>query len=461
MILLVFALALVLGVISFFVLSPRRAVLVCLIGGWVLLPTANIVAPNSEVIDADRFSYALSTGIGSALYGPCWLTRSSLIGLTVLIGMLLTDWKTLIRFRPKWFDVPVLIWCVMPLFSALSNQLGFEFGLRNVSYYLLAWAVPYLAGRIYFADLKPLRELGIALVIAGLCYIPFCIIEGITGPIFYELIYGFHPYRFDGAQRVVGYRPIVFLEHGSQLGIWMSSIALLAFWMHMSGALPKFKWIPAHVAVFVLIVTAFLCQSLGSCILMLLGIVTWTLIKKNVKIPRFVLVMFAVMLIGMMAFVMGGDQVVGKVLGQQTVLKLKNYSRLKSMGWRVNVIRRGMGSVKEQPVLGLGRWDWWELQEENKRPVWSLFLQGMGVNGIFAGLALLGIFAIPIWQFINGCPVRLWTDMNLGPAAVLMIFLFMHAVDSMLNPTFSTSLICVAGGLNSIGPLLKRALKSA
>ena len=138
MVLIAFALAFVLGVILFFVLPPRRAALACLIGGWMLLPTANIVAVTKNIIrsdDADPFLQAALSGIGSALYGPNWLTRSTVIGGTVIVGMLLADWKTLFRFRPKWFDLPILIWCVMPLFSALANQLSLEVGLQNFSYY--------------------------------------------------------------------------------------------------------------------------------------------------------------------------------------------------------------------------------------------------------------------------------------------------------------------------------------
>ncbi|MBL4702528.1 MAG: O-antigen ligase family protein [Phycisphaeraceae bacterium] len=461
MIWIVFGLAFVLGVILFFVLPPRRGVIACLIGGWALLPTANFIMPVLDQTSPSPFTQAIETGIGSALIGPYWFTRSTVIGLTVLVGMLIADFKSVRRLRPKWFDLPMLIWCVVPLLSALRNQMSIEIALLNMSYHMVAWGVPYVAGRIYFSDLRPLRELGIALVIAGLCYVPLCMIEWVLGPVFYELFYAYHPYHFDGVERAIGYRPMVFLEHGSQLGIWMPAIALLAFWMHMSGSLPKLKVIPSHITVLVLILTAVICQSLGGVALMVLGMIAWALLKRGTKIPKPLIVGMAILIVGLGVFVTGGDKIVGKVIGSRRVEKLKSVSRLKSLGWRINAMQHALEPVNSQPFLGHGRWDWWELQKEDKRPVWSLFGQGLGEHGVFAALALLAIFVIPIWQFVLGCPTRLWTDINLGPPAALMVFLIMHMLDSFLNPTFSTSLICIAGGLNTIGPFLKRALKSA
>lgn len=466
MILIVFGSALLLGVILFFFIPPRRAAIACLIGGWCLLPTADFVIPDyndPQIAQADAFAAALKTGIGSALLSPGWITRSTVIGMAVLMGMILADFKSLRRLKPQWFDVPIVIWCIAPLFSGLINELTIEASLLNTAYHLLAWGSPYLAGRLYFSDLKPLRELGIALVIAGLIYAPLCIIETVFGPVFYEFLYQYHPYRLDGLERYRGFRPMILLEHGNQLGIWMSSIAMLAFWMHMCGALPRYllKCIPSHVAVLILIIASLFTQSLGGIALMVLGIITFAMLKQGMKIPKPVWIGALVCVLGLGAFAVGGDKVVGKVIGQGTVDKLKNVSRLRSLGWRVNTMREGLKPVMEQPFAGLGHWDWWTTQEEVDGPIWSLFAQGFAQHGILAAMALLAVFAFPIWQFIDGCPMKLWTDINLGPPAALVMFLMIHAIDGMLNPSFSTSLVCIAGGLNTIGPYLKRALKSA
>jgi hypothetical protein len=464
MILIIFGLAVLLGVILFFVLPPRRAAMVCLIGGWCLLPTANFVVPdfNDPIIaQADEFTVAAQTGIGTALIGPYWITRSSVIGAAVLLGMIIADFKSLRRVNPKWFDIPMAIWCIAPLFSGLLNQLTVEQTLLNVAYHILAWGGPYLAGRLYFSDIKPMRELGVALVIAGLIYAPLCIFEGVFGPKLYELLYQYHPYYFDGIDRAIGFRPILLLEHGSQLGIWMPAIALLAFWMHMCRALPKLAFIPSHVAVLILIFSSLFTQSLGGIGLMMIGIMGFALVKSGLKIPKPVWIAACACIVGMGVFVAGGDKVVGKVIGQGTVAKLKDVSRLRSLGWRVNAMRRGMDPALQSPIMGLGQWDWWEKNQESTRPVWNLFLQGMGQHGAIAALALLAVFVVPLWQFVDGCPVKLWSDVNLGVIAAMAVFLLVQLIDSMLNPTFSTSLICVAGGLNTLGPFLKRALKSA
>ncbi len=463
MILIIFGLAMLLGVILFFVLPPRRAAMACLIGGWCLLPTADIVRPdfNDPVIaQADEFTVATTTGIGSALIGPYWITRSTVIGITVLLGMILADFKSLRRLKPKWFDIPMAIWCIAPLFSGLFNQLTLEQTLLNTSYHLIAWGGPYLAGRLYFSDIKPMRELGIALVASALIYAPLCMVEAVLGPFCYELLYQYHPYRFDGVERTLGYRPLMLLEHGNQLGIWIPAIAMLAFWMHMCRTLPRIMFVPPHVVVLTLVFISLLTQSLGGIGLMMLGIIVFALLKRGVRIPKPVWAAMAVCMVGVGVFVAGGDKVVGKVIGQGNVTQLKEVSRLRTLGWRINVIRRGMAPATEQPFIGFGQWDWWEHNEEYKRPVWNLILQGLGQHGLIAALALLSVFVIPIWQFVDGCPFKLWTDVNLGVIAAMAVFLLVLLIDSMLNPAFPTSLICVAGGLNTLGPFLKRALKS-
>jgi hypothetical protein len=194
---------------------------------------------------------------------------------------------------------------------------------------------------------------------------------------------------------------------------------------------------------------------------MAMGIIAYALLKRGMKIPKPVWIGVLVLILGLGGFVAGGDKVVGKVIGQHRVEQLKDIARLRTVGWRINVMREGLRPMMSKPFVGLGRWDWWQLDKEHNRPVWNLFAQGLGEHGIFAAIALLAVFVIPVWQFMDGCPTKFWTDVNLGPPAALVVFLIMHCIDSMLNPTFSTSLICVAGGLNTIGPYLKRALKSA
>jgi hypothetical protein len=70
-----------------------------------------------------------------------------------------------------------------------------------------------------------------AFVIAGMAYVPICLMEIFTGPQLYALLYGYQPHRWIGAQRYFGFRLIGLLEDGNQLGIWMPTSALIAIWL--------------------------------------------------------------------------------------------------------------------------------------------------------------------------------------------------------------------------------------
>ena len=74
--------ALVLCLVLFAILPPRRAVLVGLLGGWLFLPVARYEL--SGLPDYSKFS-AISFGL--------------------LLGIFLFDLRRLLEFRPRWVDV--------------------------------------------------------------------------------------------------------------------------------------------------------------------------------------------------------------------------------------------------------------------------------------------------------------------------------------------------------------------
>ena len=82
-------------------LPPRRAVVVSVIGAWLLLLPAAI--PLSGLPDYDKMM-AATVGI--------------------LLGTLIFQPNRLLEFRPRRFDLPMLCWCIAPLISSLQNGLG-------------------------------------------------------------------------------------------------------------------------------------------------------------------------------------------------------------------------------------------------------------------------------------------------------------------------------------------------
>ena len=217
------------GLYFFYRYPIRVAVLLTFVAGWALLPTGNFVPTEAP------FPYWI---LGAALPAGYFVTKATITGLTALSGVLLFDPRAMRRFRLTWWDLPMTLWCVVPLLSGIANhalnQGALREGLRGMLYQLLAWGVPYLLGRLYFCDDASLLLAAKAFVTAGLLYVPICLIELGTGPQLYAHVYGFQPYRWLGTERYIGFRPVGFLEDGNQLGIWMAAATLLAagLWRH-------------------------------------------------------------------------------------------------------------------------------------------------------------------------------------------------------------------------------------
>ena len=96
-----------------------------------------------------------------------WTTKARVIGVALLLGVMAFDPKSWRRFRPSFFDLPMLGWCLVPLASGLANGPRPAGSLADAAYLAMAWGVPYLVGRLYFSDPKGLDVLARAIIVGG------------------------------------------------------------------------------------------------------------------------------------------------------------------------------------------------------------------------------------------------------------------------------------------------------
>src|SRR5262249_35345155 len=142
-------------------------------------------------------------------------------------GALLTDGPRVLSFRPRWADLPIAIFTLCPIASSLTNDLGLYDGISTAVGEAFAWAVPYFLGRVYFRDWAAARDLALALFISGLVYVPFCVFEMRMTPQLHRMVYGYAPFVYFDMYRFGGYRPVVFLSSGLELGMWMTAASLM------------------------------------------------------------------------------------------------------------------------------------------------------------------------------------------------------------------------------------------
>jgi hypothetical protein len=339
------------GVFLFRRFQLRVAILTNFLAGWAVLPSAAYKTMQGP------FPYWI---LPVCLPGVYFFTKATILGFTAICGVLLFGRTEIRKYRLGLWDIPIVLWCVVPLCSCAANRLSLWSGLTSTLYLSLAWLVPYYLGRIFFRDRDSLLLAAKAIVLAGLSYLPICLVELITGPQFYFHIYGYEPFRWTGAQRYVGFRPIGFLEDGNQLGIWIATSALLAtaLWIRKLGV--RSLRLPLKWAALLLVAVTLLCQSLGSILLLaVLGPVTSFSRRSSLRIAITTLLCGVLLFIGLQfAHVVSWQEIARtNPFAHSVANDLRSIGR-NSLGWRLGRDERQVGVALRKPLFGSGEWNW-------------------------------------------------------------------------------------------------------
>jgi hypothetical protein len=89
-------------------------------------------------------------------------------------------------------------------------------------------------GRIYLSSLLGMYELAVAVFLGGPDYMPLCLLEVRLSPQLHTWIFGYHQHSFGQSLRFGGFRPVVFMDHGLMVGLWMTMATLAGFWLWRS-----------------------------------------------------------------------------------------------------------------------------------------------------------------------------------------------------------------------------------
>jgi hypothetical protein len=294
-----------------------------------------------------------------------------------------------------------------------------------------------------------------AFVIAGMAYVPICLIEIFTGPQIYAHLYGYQPYRWIGAGRYVGFRPIGLLEDGNQLGIWMATSALIAIWLWRRRLATAIFGIPVAWISGILVVITLLCQSVGS-IVILLCLLPFVFTRQS-YLPRAVAALFLLAILAFMGlrvanFISLRSLVEHNAVAHSAAEFFKGIQR-QSFGWRLSQDEKHLDAALEEPLLGSGAWDWW--RTSGSRP-WGLWLLAIGMYGLAGLLALECLQLLPIartlWSPLARGDMEGFDLRNALAAAILM-----SAIDNLANGSMILPLLLVIGGLSAPTPSSARS----
>lgn len=430
----------------FAVLPPRRAVLAAYLLAWLFLPQAAI--PFKGFPDLDKVS---ATGLGA------------------LLGVLIFDAGRLLQYRPSWVDLPIVIWCLSPLPSAVTNEMppgatsALYDGLSGVFKDTLLWGIPYFVGRLYFNNLASLRELAIGLFIGGLVYLPFCAYELKMSPHLHQIVYGFHPSDFMMTIRFGGWRPMVFMQHGLMVGMWMTSASLVGIWLWRTGALTSLFNVPMILLVPPLMLVTVLCKSVGAIALLMLGL---GILVANHVLKSNAMLIIALSLTPIYMFVRAEGWWSGSQLVD--VARLINDERADSIEGRLQNEDMLIEKASAKPWFGWGGWGGWRVYDpvtgEDITVSDGMWVIARGERGMVGLASFTFAILLPFALLLRRIPARYWATPMGGPPAVLAILLLLYAIDNLFNAMLNPIYLLAAGGISGFylaAPQLFRAMAHA
>ena len=392
---------------------PRKAVVYSYVYGWLFLPN-----------------------IGFNLPGLPDYTKMTATGLAVFLAMMVFDLGRLLSIRPRWYDLPIIIWCLNPFTTALANGLGAYEGSSAILQQVVEWGLPYLIGRVYFNDLDGLRDLAEGITIGGLIYVPLCLLEIRLSPVLAGWVYGLQ--NWEGT-RYGGYRPKVFLQTGLELGMWMTNASFLCCLLWSSGAIKTIRGAPFGMMTLALVVTTVLCKATGGVMLLFAGLA----VMGSVKLTKRSWVIWPVIMIAPLYIytrtfnIWSGVQVVE--LANSTV----GGERAQSFEYRLDMERLLADRALERPISGWGRFNRFQITNSSGRVLtvpdgfWIITLGTMGLIGL---TCLHCMMLMPMILTIRRFPMARWFDPQIVPVAGMAMILTLEMIDflsnAMLNPIY-------------------------
>lgn len=412
----------------FWQLSPRRAIIVAFVGGWLFLPMAKYELP-----------------------GPDWTKASATCGSVLLAAMIFDSRRMLsLSFFPALADIPMLIWCLCPLASALSNapDLTLYDGLSAAFEQTVTWGLPYLIGRIYLGHLLGLKELSVAIFIGGLLYVPLCLIEMRFSPQLHLWVYGYHQHDFGQSIRESGYRPMVFMEHGLAVAMFMTTATIAGVWLWRTGAIKRIATVPIAYLVVPLLGVTVLLKSAAALMFLMAGLAA--LIAGQVLRTR--LLITGMMLIPVIYVT---ARVVGEWDAPEVVEKVREHAgdaRAQSFEYRLENERLIAARAERHPTFGWGLFGRAFVKDFRGNIVStpdSLWIIALGQTGM-VGLMALGALMIPVAVALWRLPMSGWTDRNYVGVVVAAVLLALYALDNLLNNMPNPIFLLALGGVSGL-----------
>ncbi len=413
-------------------LSTERAILWSILAGYLLLPPlAEFDLP--LVPDMDKFTIpSVAAFLVCVLVMkkpvPLW-PRHTVVRLLVA-GFVLSVIATVftngdpIQFQVIEHSDPIVF-----VTDALPGLHWRDLGSVMINQIIVL--LPFFMARQYLSTETGLRELLLALMLAGLAYSLPSLIEIRLSPQINVWTYGFFQHSFEQMMRNGGFRPIVFLPHGLWLAFFIMSSVLAA--TALARAAQGGERLRLAVGAVYLFWVLVLCKSLASLAygLAFVPVIALAPLRWQIRVA---------LTLALIAIVYPMLRNLGLVPTDAILAQAEAISaeRAQSLQYRFDNERVLLERAAEKPWFGWGGWGRNLIRHVETGQILSVpdgrWIITFGAFGWVGYIAEMGLLAAPL-ILLTG-EIRRKHDLNISPyVAAISLLLAATMMDMLLNAT--------------------------
>jgi hypothetical protein len=353
---------------------------------------------------------------------------------------------------PRLVPVLILLLVLAEILTVRTNGADYLVGPRRfqgLSWYdaasmilsTLVMILPFVLGLRY---LGTPNQQGVLLRILGLCGLLYSLptlVEVRLSPQLSRWIYGFLAQSFAQTVRDDSFRPVVFLQHGLWLALFlaMAALACFALWRYRKDAGARIGWLLAGAWVAGVL---FLCSSLGAVFILVLLAPALLLLPVRLQVVLAALIALTVLTYPMLRG--GGLIPVDRVY--QVVAQISE-DRAQSLKFRLNNEDVLLARANEKPLAGWGGYGRSRLHDprtgESISTTDGMWIILMGESGWLGYVATFGLLTLPMF-------LLLWRYRLVLPDAAsagLCLILAANLIDMIPNATMTPLTWLIAGAL--------------